>query len=139
MNNVKHLKPNLLDPIIEQRIKKTLMPKNTDYWGPVKNTSLSFWKDVVLKNIGLIVLVVLIILFLIYRYRVIRKVKESNVEPYVSKSKILPNNDNTRLFLEFYNQQKEILREPKIKNSSGFAYPMYPYSKGDLVSSERKG
>ena len=44
MNANKKIKPNLLDPIIEKKIVKTLNPQEEDYWGPTKNVFQHFYQ-----------------------------------------------------------------------------------------------
>lgn len=158
--NYKRLKPNLLDPLIESKIKKTLMPVKDDYWAPVRSSGTSFVQNIVKKNIGLIILIIIIILFLIYRYRIIKKEREmKELEEATTTSKnttILNSITNPEMkqyadiLLAMYNQQKENATEPRFKYKKSdhstkakniypnFSYPIYPYSKGKLISSERK-
>ncbi|XWV24833.1 mg596 protein [Tupanvirus deep ocean] len=143
MNNNKHLKPNLLDPIIEKKIIKTLKPPNHDYWAPAKSGVKSFFENYIKPNIGLVIFIIIIILFLIYRYRVIKKDREAKeIEKFYKNTYGIDinqeNNDNqiklqdpihikdsipldknsqdyTNLLLYLYNQQKESSREPQLK------------------------
>lgn len=156
MNNNKRLKPNLLDPIIGQKIIKTLNPPVEDYWAPTKNNFVSFYHNYIKQNTSLIIMIVIIILFLIYRYRITKKERESleleqnylsteNTLPPRQAQKTIPKeelNEYTNMLLNFYNQQKETLREPSIETKQiqkgtgvKLAYPMYPYSKGSLAPS----
>jgi hypothetical protein len=159
MNNNKRLKPNLLDPIIEKKIIKTLKPPQEDYWAPTKSSFQSFYKNYIRSNMMLVIFIIIIIMFLIYRYRVTKRERETkqlekiyenmyhterSVIPEKQQAIQLPKNDvneYTNLLLALYNQQKENLREPNIKkfndrmnpalnNGPKFAYPMYPYAEG---------
>jgi len=76
MNNNKHLKPNLLDPIVEKKIMKTLNPPKEDYWAPTKNGFKSVYDKFIRPNIGLVIFIIIIIFFLIYRFRSIKKKRE---------------------------------------------------------------
>ena len=157
MNNNKHLKPNLIDPLIERKIMKTLKPPENDYWKPAKSSFKSFFEVYVKPNIGLVIMIVIIIIFLIYRYRIIQKEREARELEMTYKkiygieipvnNQIQQNNQNkiqqkntaeineyTDLLLQLYNQQKEKLREPRIKNQTKFAYPMYPYAQGGSLA-----
>lgn len=77
MNNNKHRKPNLMDPLIEKKIIKTLKMPTEDYWAPTKSTFRSFFREYIRPNISLIIFIVIIILFLIYRYRTIKHEREN--------------------------------------------------------------
>lgn len=146
MNNIKHIKPNLIDPILEKKIIKTLNPPKEDYWGPAKNGMQTFYQKYIKPNIILVIIIILIILFLIYRYRSIKKDRklQQMQQYYQSQPNITNNNtkiskqeiDNySDLLLTYYNQQKEMMREPTIKSNAKLAYPMYPYIQGSLVPS----
>ncbi|XWV26080.1 hypothetical protein QJ857_gp1000 [Tupanvirus soda lake] len=143
MNNNKHLKPNLLDPIMEKKIIKTLKPPNHDYWAPAKSGVKSFFENYIKPNIGLVILIIVVILFLIYRYRVIKKDREAKEVEKIYKNiygiDMKQTNDNIQttpqdtysvkdtqsldknsqdyanLLLYLYNQQKESSREPQLK------------------------
>ena len=126
MNIRKYIRPNLLDPMLERRIIKTLNPAKPDYWAPTKNVAKNFFQNFVKQNIWLIIFIVIIILFLIYRYRVIKK----NRELIVTNQPDIKSNNYSTMIMEAYNIQKERLREPKIEQNppnNNFAYPMYPY------------
>ena len=77
-NNNKILKPNLVDPIVEQRIIKTLNPPVEDYWAPTKNSFQSFFRKYIKPNIVFIIIIILFILYLFYRYRMIKKTREAD-------------------------------------------------------------
>lgn len=157
-NNNKNLKPNLLDPLVEKKIIKTLKPIQPDYWAPAKNSAQSFMDNIIKPNISLLIFILIIIIFLIYRYRITKKKREleqnentyhlsKNSHPIKSSEypkQIL--NDTTNTLLQLYNQQKDFLREPPINNidtkrmtpvrveTPKLAYPMYPYgSNGTLL------
>ena len=166
-NNNRHIKPNLVDPIIEKKIIKTLNPPREDYWAPTKNILQSFYQNYIKTNIPLIIFIIILILFLIYRYRSVREQRGQeyqNIDPTqpivsVPQQPLLheraidkPNdkslskkdtNEYTNLFLALYNQQKETMREPPVRNISNrmnpapiprFAYPIYPYGRGGSLA-----
>lgn len=184
MNVNKHVKPNLLDPIIEKKIVKTLNGPDNDYWAPAKTTAASFFDTYIRPHIVLVIFIALIILFLIYRYRMIKSDREikrieeeyaakySNYNTYVGKNTGGPNIParinkniqamqtnyvtptqptvpaiNTDLLLQYYNQQKELSREPTQKScgdhtnvkqsSQKNAYPIYPYDNGILTPTKK--
>ncbi len=145
MNIKKNFRPNLIDPILEKRIIKTLNPPKPDYWAPTKNVANGFYQTYVKQNFGLIIFVVIIILFLIYRYRIIKKNREYNDwQKYygynVSTEKIDPPKKNieySKIAIEAYNMQKEMMREPPISTMGNLAYPMYPYTKGGTLTPKR--
>lgn len=173
----KRLKPNLIDPIIGQKIIKTLKPPREDYWEPTRNVAKSFYHDYIKPNFGLVILIIVIIILLIYRYRVIKNERESKLlqNPMAkidgnqnnsdknnsdkngcdkngcdkngckNQKNVDPNiEEYSKLLLEYYNQQKENLREPKIKNFNNriqpakqgpkLAYPMYAYVPGGSLA-----
>ncbi len=154
MNNNKHLKPKLLDPIIEKKIIKTLNPVKEDYWEPTKNGFRSAYENYIKPNFLLVFFIIIVILFLIYRYRIIRNRRElvetekkyKITDNMPSQSSIIDNknqnqseyasDEQTQLLLHLYNKQKEKMREPPIKNSKSpqFAYPMYPYGHGGTLT-----
>lgn len=162
--NHKRLKPNLVDPILQQKLMKTLAPPKEDYWAPTKNIFQTTYQNYIKPNIWLIIFIIVLLLLLLYRYRAIQNSRYKNnddsqtttqivVQPVqqVHQKKEIKNsiNDYTNLVMSAYNQQKEDLREPPIpkinrqfqptKKNSGFAYPMYPYTKGgSLVSSGQR-
>lgn len=72
MNNNKHVKPNLLDPLIGKKIVKTLKQPDNDYWAPTKSSAKNFYDVYIKQNIGLVIFIIIILLFLIYRYRSIK-------------------------------------------------------------------
>lgn len=130
----KRLKPNLVDPIIQQKIINTLNPPKEDYWGPTKTTIYDFTNNYIIPNILFIIVLIIVGIILFYRYRITQKEKEkTQLDTYPD---IQPNTDQqlaSKLAMEMYTQQKEQMREPT-KQKPSFAYPMYPYSKsGNLV------
>lgn len=145
MNNVKQIKPNLVDPLLEKKIIKTLNPPKDNYWAPAKNGLYDFFHNWIRPNIWLVVIIIVLVLFLIYRYRIIKREREIkqlqelyNLQPTVQindppKQEI---DQYVKSLLAYYNQQKELIREPKSNNGPKLAYPMYPYAQGGaLVSS----
>lgn len=152
MNKNKRLKPNLLDPVIEKKIIKTLQIPKDNFWVPTKNSFVNCYNKYVKPNIYFIIFVAIVIIFLIYRYRVVKKKKDVRKMEQVHDTqikKVAGQNDlskkdiddNIQTLLYIYNQQKENLREPTIENArkkisnSKLAYPMYPYEGGTLAPS----
>ena len=133
MNNNKRLKPNLLDPLIEKKIIKTLKPQKDDYWEPTKKSFHSFYQNYIKPNMSLVIFVIVIILFLIYRYRVIKKEREiKQTEKIHENMYVIPKGNNvlhyrdqnsedineyTKMIMHLYNQQKENMREPDNRNN----------------------
>lgn len=148
MNNNKHLKPNLLDPIVEKKIIKTLKPIQPDYWAPAKNSARSFVDNFIKPNIPLLLFIMVIIIFLIYRYRITKKKREIENTSILYGNGYQPKkeiNDTTNTLIQLYNQQKDFLREPPINDidikrmtpvrvdTPKLAYPMYPYGKNGTL------
>lgn len=139
-----NIKPNLLDPIIGQKIIKTFKPPKSDYWAPVKNSLRSFYQKYIRTNIILVIIIIFIIFFLIYRYHVVKKRKETlelnGINEYNTNNNI---SDHVKEILKWYNMQKEKLREPNFnlglqhKNNdiyrTNMAYPIYPYGNGGTL------
>lgn len=150
MNANKRLKPNLLDPILEKKIIKTLKPPQEDYWAPTKTTFQSFYQKYITPNWGLVILIILFIMFLLYRYITIKRDRDEktpttcvngvcNRETATKKEADTNTKEYTDAFVNLYTQQKENAREPKPvkradENKPKMAYPMYPYKGGSLVS-----
>jgi len=171
MNKNKRLKPNLLDPMVEKKIIKTLKPIKEDYWAPTKNTFQSFFQNYIKPNLLLVFIIFLIIFFLVYRYRNIKKEKEkqelekiynpisnTNIVTITDSKQTTPNdtqkktdnisekniNEYTNLLLQYYNLQKENLREPTssknrnrpkiLMNQPKLAYQIYPYGNGGMLA-----
>lgn len=151
----KYLKPNLVDPFIEEKIIKTLKPQPMeDYWAPTKNSIHSFYIDYIIPNIYIIIFIIIILILLVYRYRTIKNEREEKliVMQYKYPKQNKPVAENTRevqekvdLLIKLYNEQKENSREPRIKDinprmepanikSPKLAYPMYPYTKGGVLT-----
>lgn len=143
----KQVKPNLVDPMLQKKIFKTLNPPVEDYWAPTKNSFQNFYKNFIRPNIFLIIFIIVLALLLYYRYRVVKTEREQR-----ELQKVYDNNHNDKninaedlvekyqdVLLYLYNQQKETMREPKIKKTlpENFAYPVYPY-KGSLSPSNNR-
>lgn len=151
MNRDKRLKPNLVDHVLEKKIIKTLNPPKEDYWAPTKNIFQNFYQNYIKPNISVVIFIIIILLLLLYRYKTTQTRRTKRQNEYVNDNQLKHNfedtninNDYTKLLLSSYNQQKEILREPKInvinqtKNTSGLAYPVYPHTGGGkLIPSKR--
>ncbi|MEM3062060.1 MAG: hypothetical protein QW303_00750 [Nitrososphaerota archaeon] len=162
MNNYKRLKPNLLDPIVEQKIIKTLNPPKEDLWAPAKNSFRNFYQHYIRPNFWIIAIIITVGLLLFYRYRMIKFEREnshiiwnhrekmeqltcSNLSSKCSQDEHLPQDTKeydkyARNLLQLYRQQKEEMLEPRISKSSlikngesKFAYPLYPYSKNGIL------
>lgn len=160
MDITKHLKPNLVDPNIEESIIKKLKPPVEDYWAPTKSGLHKFYHNFIRPNIYLIIFIIIVLLLLYYRYRRVKADKEkekledtdrefdksinndtnSKKNYHRQKNSKTSNSskkqsiDDTELLLQLYNLNKENLREPPITKSN-FAYPMYPYHKGGTLIS----
>lgn len=132
MNINKRLKPNLIDPIMEQKIIKTLKP--ADYWAPTKNVLHDFYKDYIKPNIILIIIIIFICMLLFYRYWTIKneRINEPSKKPQPILKYQTLNKNQSDLLLEYYYKQKEASLEPKPK-SMQLAYPLYPYSQGGTL------
>ncbi len=140
MNQTKHLKPNLLDPILEKKIINTLNPPQDNYWEPTKNIFHNIYKKYIRPNITLVIIFIIILLLLLYRYRII---KNKRVNKLDNDQQII--DEYTNYFIESYNQQKEDLREPiktdmsRIDNKKpSLAYPMYPYNNSGILLPSNK-
>lgn len=155
MNQNKKLKPNLLDPLLEKKIIKTLTPVQDDYWGPTKNFLKNVFEKYIKPNIFLIIIIIIIVILLIYRYRITKKDRQKKeTMNHESRENIVHDNkdelikkqinDYANLVLAAYNRQKEDEREPivnhrfiskKSDSTMNFAYPMFPYAKGGTLMS----
>ncbi|AGC02053.1 hypothetical protein H012_gp406 [Acanthamoeba polyphaga moumouvirus] len=149
----KQIKPNLVDPILQKKIFKTLNPPVEDYWAPTKNSFQNFYKNFIRPNIFLIIFIIILALLLYYRYRVVKTEREQRELEKIYNGNNNNNNNNNKnidvddliekyqdVLLYLYNQQKENMREPKIKKQNSpenFAYPVYPY-KGSLSPSNSR-
>lgn len=158
----KYIKPDLVNPVIRQRIIKTIQPPGKTQWKPVKKFFSSLYEDYIIPNIYLVLFIIFVIFVLIYRYKITRDNRKKSSKE--SNSKLLdhlnaeitsPNNQQKEvvkdlinkkeinqipdLAMLMYNQQKEHLREP-MKRSKNFAYPVYPYNgpNGKFVISDGK-
>ncbi|AEQ32585.1 hypothetical protein [Acanthamoeba polyphaga mimivirus] len=146
----KPLKPNLVDPIFEKKIIKTLNPTVQDYWAPTKTGLKYLFQNFIRPNILLIIFLIIIALLLFYRYQVVKNNREiKKLEQMYSDKSNINIDVNTDInnsvdkykdvLLYLYNQQKETMREPKTKKkhniTDNFAYPVYPY-KGSLSPSK---
>ncbi|AGF85213.1 membrane protein [Moumouvirus goulette] len=142
----KQIKPNLVDPMLQKKIFKTLNPPVEDYWAPTKNSFQNFYKNFIRPNIFLIIFIIILALLLYYRYRVVKTEREERELQKIYNGNNNNGKDNKNIevddlvekyqdvLLYLYNQQKENMREPKIKKQNlpeKFAYPVYPY-KGSL-------
>lgn len=99
---MKQTKPNLVDPIIQKKIIKTLKPKEfikDDYWKPTKSFSLSIYEKYIKPNIFFIIIIIIIIIFLIYRYRMVKNNRKLE-------------NIKQNIILNIYEKNKENLIEP---------------------------
>lgn len=139
MNTNKQLKPNLVNPIVKEKIIRTLNPPKEDYWAPTKNVFQSFYQNYIKPNIYLILFLIFLIVLLVYRYRIIKSRKTQNKSNTdIANKKDKPENINDEYIdaaFQIYKQQKDEYYEPKLKskNKSGYAYPMFPYQDGTLM------
>lgn len=154
MNYNKHIKPNLLEPIISKKIIRTLNPPKEDYWEPTKNTMTQFYHNYIFPNILLILFIIFVLILLFYRYRITKKEREDKPQENFKSELPIINQENSskisetmymypnaQTLFDTYNFQKEEAREPQIKKFSTrvnpaprFAYPLYPYTKGGKLS-----
>lgn len=146
MNNSKHLKPNLVDPLISKKIIKTLDTSKENYWEPAKNSFWSFYQNYIRPNIFLIIVIIVILILLLFRYRIIKNNRETKttntpiIQHQPTSKKSTDTQEYADLMMHLYNHHKEILREPNNtqdltqKNPIQFAYPMYPYAKGGSLA-----
>jgi len=103
------LKPNLIDPILNQKIIKTLKPNIPDYWEPTKKSCNTFYQKYIKPNLKFIVILILLLLVLLYRYRSIKNRR-------INKTKnINANNDFASYFIDTYSKEKEESRDKNIK------------------------
>lgn len=162
----KTLKPNLIDPLLTNRIVKTLKPATQDYWGPTRNLAQNVYQKFIKPNIYFFLFILFIIIVLLFRYRSIKLEREhkeydrnsSNTTVKLGNPNFMgtPNFSETSNFqrinpainadsnnyeqdlptsiaygnlfnlpdsdmaLLLYEQQKELLREPKIKYKSKY-------------------
>jgi len=139
--NIQRLKPDLLNPILKQKIIQTINPPREDYWGPVKDLFSDIYMDYIKPNIYLVIFIIIIIIILIYRYNVTQEKRRLQLlHPRLHHNNNTINDkqiDSNDLALLIYNQQKENSREPSINTSNGYAYPIYPHygSNGYLMKS----
>jgi len=156
MYKPKHLKPNLIDSTLRDKIIKTLNPPKEDYWAPTKTSVKSIFEKYIKPNYLFFLIILVLIFFLIYRYRIVKADREkAEMEKYyksIQDTNSLPPSsqveqlDTASILLHLYNLQKENMREPplakkdnNLQTEPNFAYPMYPYTKGGtLASSNRK-
>lgn len=75
MNVDKRIKPALVDPIIRQKIIKTIKPSKVNYWAPTKNTAEYFYEDYIRPNLFSVILIGIFVMILIYRYAMTQKDK----------------------------------------------------------------
>lgn len=133
-------KPNLIDSRIHRKISKTINPVKSDYWGPVKSTSKSFYCRFIKPNFFMLVIIFIIIIVLFYRYK---SVKKERVNKPVVKSNETKEAD---FLMKYYSKEKESAREPIVKYFNKhmdpapipkMAYPLYPYTRtGTLEASD---
>jgi len=138
--DVKNIKPNLLNPIVRQRLVNAIKPPVEDYWKPVKNRCSSLYENYILPNIYLVIFIIFVIVVLIYRYKITQDNRQN--QHHIPEPKYFPQQNNqymgdSEIALLMYNYNKEMSKEP-VKNK-GFAYPIYPHNgdKGKLATSEK--
>ena len=74
-----HLKPNLLDPALSQKIVRTLKPPREDYWKPTKNFAQTIYQQYIIPNIYIILFVIVLLIILFYRYRSIKTERDKKI------------------------------------------------------------
>lgn len=113
MNEVKRIKPNLLDPVLQKKIINKLKPPVVDYWGPAKSGIRIFYEKYIKPNIGLFLFLLVIIFFFIYRYRSVKKERErKELENIIQTHSHENENTYIKELLDVYHLEKERLREP---------------------------
>jgi len=139
-----YIKPDLLNPVIRQRLVKTITTPEKQYWKPVTKFFSNLYENYIIPNIYLVLFIIFIIFVLIYRYKITqdnRKKKSPNNVENVAVPEYLRYSE-PELALMLYQQQRENSREPKsVKKKMDSAYPVYPYdgSRGKFkVTSESK-
>lgn len=140
MNNYKHLKPNLLDPIIRKKIMKTLNPPRQDYWAPAKLNCRSFYENYMKPNVGLVIVIIIIILFLLYRYRVIKKERDNRElekiletdEPLLSSIQVVTNNSGPPAKIQNQKNTAKNLSKKELDDYTNLVLQLYGQEKEKL-------
>lgn len=130
---IQKLKPNLVDPILNQKIIKTLKPTVPDYWEPTKKGCNTLYQKYVKPNLKFIIILLILIFILLYRYRLIKNRR-------LNKPKKIENrNDYSDYFINDYMKQKDEYHEKKInKKLKPLVYPIYPqHGDGVLIPNKR--
>jgi hypothetical protein len=148
MNINKRLKPNLVDSKFTDKITRTLTQPQRDYWKPAKNLLQRIYQDWIEPNFYFFVFLFAILLFLLCRYRMIqteRLEKEIAGDFYEAPKNSKDDVDLSAfsdMFIKEYTRSKEQSIEPSgaythqggmsnvSQKDQGYAYPIYPYSKG---------
>jgi hypothetical protein len=150
MNINKKIKPNLTNPILKQKIIKTINPPINDYWKPTKNFIVHVYEDYIKPNFISIIILFIFLMILCYRYRLTQQKKiyqnynvktndniNINTNPNIQMS-------NSDIALLLYNYQKELSREPHVNGSvprtkKNYSYPIYPmnssHGRFDIIKS----
>ena len=110
-------KPKLIDPVFEQQMIEKINPIKTDYIDPVNRVLSWLYRNYIKPNMMTIIVIIIIVLLLFYRYRTVKKNKETKeIELALGYSSDETTSSETSKFMDFYNLQKELLREPRLKN-----------------------
>lgn len=139
MNINKHIKPNLIDTKITNKISRTLNHPQKDYWKPTKNFLQKIYADWIEPNFYFFFFLFVIIILLLCRYRMIQnqRIELMMSDPIYNENKINQNQDlsqnfvqNTALnnnkssdaspaniLLNIYDKSKDLALEPKINTS----------------------
>lgn len=130
---IQKLKPNLVDPILNQKIVKTLKPNISDYWEPTKKGCNTVYQKYIKPNLKFIIILIILLIILLYRYRSIK-----NKRLYKPKKMEYQNNYSEYL-IDNYKRQKDEYHEKKInKKLKPLVYPIYPqHGDGILLPNKR--
>jgi hypothetical protein len=110
-------KTKLIDPLFDQQILEKINPTKTDYIDPFNRVISWLYRNYIKPNMMTIIVIIIIVLLLFYRYRVVKKKKETKeIELALGYSNDDDTPSETSKFMDFYNLQKELLREPRLKN-----------------------
>lgn len=117
MNKPIKLKPNLVDPELIRKIKKTLRPPQEDYWEPTKNTFQTLYDNYIVPNISIIIVIIIIIVILVYRYYMVKREREQKklMQKNTPKQQINSQYNLQQQYNSQYNlQQQQMQMQPQL-------------------------
>lgn len=117
-----HLKPKLLDPLLQKKIINTLNPQKDTYWQPIKTEFNNIYNKYISRNLFFIIIILFFLLFLFYRYRItqIERIKllyNQHLSQKDEYSKAIKD-EYSKAVVDLYDKQKEYMREPLVKKLS---------------------